>query len=271
MSAACWPSFPHGWRSLPQSVQTGPPPQRAECVGAPVQTRERALRAPSRDWLAWWCLTRQREPARPLRCANRFAGYADASLCYRHISVARQAMHRCASTASDAGLAALTESLAARASRVGSRRKARPPRPMRAAADCAAWRRNPRSGYASRSCEAGPARGTVRQHTQTAAATQPDSGISVRCTSLRYAAASEQDRWPAATLRSACWHDGAARLTVLARSSLCACGRALLTPDAHNTYCAFAAPIIPGRSLSPTGPLCWEFSRTIWRCVPQGG
>ena len=173
-TASCLPpacrASPHGWRSLPQGVQTGQPPQRAECVGAPAQTRERALRAPSRDWLAWWCLTRQREPARPLRCANRFAGYADASLCYRHVSVARQARHRCASTATDAGLAALAESLAARASRVGSRRKARPPRPMRAAADCEAWRRHPRSDYASRSCEAGPARGTVRQHTQTAAA-----------------------------------------------------------------------------------------------------
>ena len=130
MSAACLPSFAHGWRSLPQSVQTAQPAQRAECVGAPAQTRERALRAPSRDWLAWWCLTRRREPARPLRFASRSAGFATTPLRSRHISVARQARHRCASTASDAGLAALTESLAVRASRVGSRRRARPPRPI---------------------------------------------------------------------------------------------------------------------------------------------
>ena len=52
-SAACFQSFAPGRHGLPQSSQTGQPSQTAECVGAPAQTRERALRAPSRDWLAW--------------------------------------------------------------------------------------------------------------------------------------------------------------------------------------------------------------------------
>jgi len=49
-SAACFQSFAPGWHGLPQSSQTGQPSQTAEWVGAPAQTRERALRAPSRDW-----------------------------------------------------------------------------------------------------------------------------------------------------------------------------------------------------------------------------
>lgn len=53
-SAACFQSFAPGWHSLPQSSQTGQPSQTAECGGAPAQTRERALRAPSRHWLAGW-------------------------------------------------------------------------------------------------------------------------------------------------------------------------------------------------------------------------
>ena len=48
-SAACSLSFAPGWHSLPHSSQTGQPPQTAECVGGPAETRERALRAPSRD------------------------------------------------------------------------------------------------------------------------------------------------------------------------------------------------------------------------------
>lgn len=119
---------------LQQSVQPSQSSQMAECVGAPAQTRERALRAPSRDWLAWWSLTRRPEPARPLRCAHRFAGYADAALRSRHASVARQPEAPLREHGDDAGLAPLAECLAASASSRAcdsTRRRARPPRPER--------------------------------------------------------------------------------------------------------------------------------------------
>ena len=129
VSAACSLSFAHSRHGLPHGSQTGPPSQRAECVRC-ASPDPRACAARTIAGLVGVVgLTRRREPARPLRCANCFAGCADASLCYRPVSVARQARHRYASTATDAGLAPLAESLAARASCVGSRRRARPPAP----------------------------------------------------------------------------------------------------------------------------------------------
>ena len=91
VSAACSLSFAHGRHGLPHGSQTGPPPQRAECVRC-ASPDPRACAARTIAGLVGVVgLTRRPEPARPLRCANRFAGYADASLCYRHVSVARQA------------------------------------------------------------------------------------------------------------------------------------------------------------------------------------
>ena len=70
-------------------------------VRAPDQTREGALTAPSRDWPSRSGLTRRPDLARPLHCAQRFGlrTFATAPLRYRHSSIARQARHRCASTA----------------------------------------------------------------------------------------------------------------------------------------------------------------------------
>ena len=55
--------------------------------------------------------------------------------------------------------------------------------------------------------------------------------------------------------------------TVLARSSLRAWALTLLPDAAHNTYCAFASPINPGRSLLPTGsPLLGFIAHNMALC-----
>jgi len=90
--------------SLPQSSQTGQPPQTAECVGGPAKTRERAARCATSTphhrgtWLTQRGLTPSledastslRDPLRRLR--GRF-------IPFRRIPSRRQARHRSASTA----------------------------------------------------------------------------------------------------------------------------------------------------------------------------
>ena len=161
----------------------------------------------------------------PLHSATRSGAGEDGrhlrgrSIPLRHSPARRQARHRCASTASDAGLAPLSVMSGGTGIRC-PRRRARPPRPRSGinpnepAADCPAWRKMPalrlrcsgdQVGFTP--CASGPALGTCASTCRLPPRKKParralTPSVSVRCTSLRCAAANEPLRWPAASLRS---------------------------------------------------------------------
>ena len=139
-----------------------------------------------------------------LHCATRSAGCADAS--FRsgtfHLGDRRGTAPRARRRAELAPLAEIP----AGACFQSTRRTARPPRPLQGRRQTA----NNRSGYdarigsATRTCASVPS----LIDSQTAAATKPDSGISIRCTPLRSTATPDLEttntlaRAPAVSLRS---------------------------------------------------------------------
>jgi hypothetical protein len=238
--------------------------------------------APSRDLAGAEGLTRRPEPARPLRFVSRSAARRCGSHLRDHFTAFPARLSR------ETGEAPLREHGDRRRTRSAGRgfggacfRSARRSAPNEAAQTARPGARGWRSGYASRSCEAGPPLGPCASTGRLPPRRCLTPSVSVRFTSLRGAAANEPLRWLAAllrsvplpeaggdrrgevctlrvscsmrtgrdrdpagltTLRSARWHEGTANATVLARPSLRACALALLPlRDTQHILCVRCA------------------------------